>query len=134
MWQRIQTLYYGIAVLGLVILLTGDVFEGVRYVEKLPYAVLLGLGAACNAVSLFAFKKRSLQIRLTGVAIVVILGLQIWLAVDYFRLPEAVFKWTAVLPLVITWLDVMAVRGVLADELVVKSSSRLRPSKTARKK
>lgn len=126
MWQRIQTLYFAIVVGMLSALVFGNVFDQVRYLSKLPYAVLI-LGAyVCNIISLFAFRKRSLQMRLTGFSTVLLLGLQIWLAVDYFTLPDAVFRFTAVFPLICAFLDIQAMRGVYSDELIVRSSSRLR--------
>lgn len=104
--------------------------EAIRYTEYLPYAVLCGLALACALVSLFAWGRRSLQIRLGGAAAVVMLALQVWLAVGYFRLPEAyVVRWTAVFPLIALFFDILAMRGVYADELLVRSSSRLRSAK-----
>ena len=104
--------------------------EAIRYTEYLPYAVLCGLALACALVSLFAWGRRSLQIRLGGAAAVLMLALQVWLAVGYFRLPEAyVVRWTAVFPLIVLFFDILAMRGVYADELLVRSSSRLRSAK-----
>ena len=104
--------------------------EAIRYTEYLPYAVLCGLALACALVSLFAWGRRSLQIRLGGAAAVLMLALQVWLAVGYFRLPEAyVVRWTAVFPLIALFFDILAMRGVYADELLVRSSSRLRSAK-----
>ena len=104
--------------------------EAIRYTEYLPYAVLCRLALACALVSLFAWGRRSLQIRLGGAAAVLMLALQVWLAVGYFRLPEAyVVRWTAVFPLIALFFDILAMRGVYADELLVRSSSRLRSAK-----
>ena len=92
--------------------------------------MLCGLALACTLVSLFAWGRRSLQIRLGGAAAVLMLALQVWLAVGYFRLPEAyVVRWTAVFPLIALFFDILAMRGVYADELLVRSSSRLRSAK-----
>lgn len=134
MWQRIQTLYFAVAVGLLSALVFGYVFDDVKYISKLPYAVLLIGAYAGNIVSLLAFKKRSLQLRLAGVATVFLLGLQVWLAVDYFSLPDAVFRFTAVFPLVAAFLDIQAIKGVYADELIVRSSSRLRAARNAEKR
>ena len=82
-----------------------------------------------------AWARRSLQIRLGGAAAVVLLALQVWLAVDYFRLPDAyVVRWTAVFPLLALFFDILAMRGVYADELLVRSSSRLRSAKRKQNK
>lgn len=138
MWQRVQTLYFAIIVGLLAAMVFGDVAtvyeggsaEGVRYISKLPYAILIFAAAAANLICTFAWKHRSTQIRLAGAAIVILLALQIWLAVDYFTTPDGiVFRWTAVFPLVAVFFEVLAMKGVYADELLVRSSSRLRSSK-----
>lgn len=135
MWQRIQTLYFAICVALVSVLVFGPVCtdfsigESIPFLSKTPYAVLGLLALACNAVALFAFGRRAFQLRLAAAAAVVLAGLQIWLAVDYFRIPQYVFRWTAILPLVCVMLDIFAIRGIFADELLVRSSRRLRSAK-----
>ncbi len=143
MWQRIQTLYYALAV-GILIALTfgavGTIYtadaspENVRYLEKLPYAILIILSLAANLIALFSWSRRSLQIRLSGASAVLLLALQIWIGVDYFTTGEGfVFKWTCILPAFAFIFDILAMKGVLADELLVRSASRLRSSKRKKK-
>ena len=141
MWQRVQTLYFAIAAGLMAALLFSDFArvpgaeDAMRYTEYLPYALLAGLAFACALVALFAWGRRSLQIRLGGAAAVILLALQIWLAVGYFKLPqEYVVRWTAVFPLIALIFDIMALRGVYADELLVRSSSRLRSAKRKQNK
>ncbi|MBR6456979.1 MAG: DUF4293 domain-containing protein [Bacteroidales bacterium] len=141
MWQRVQTLYFAVAAGLMAALLCTDFArvpgseEAMRYAEYLPYAVLSGLALACTLVALFAWSRRSLQIRLGGAAAVVLLALQVWLAVGYFKLPqEYVVRWTAVFPLIALIFDILALRGVYADELLVRSSSRLRSAKRKQNK
>lgn len=138
MWQRVQTLWFAIATVLLAVLTFSDVAvvyedgvaEGVRYISKLPYAILIFTSLALNLVCTFGWKWRSLQIRLAGAALVLELALQVWLAVDYFSQPDAVvFKWTVLFPIVAFFFDILAMRGVYADELLVRSSSRLRSAK-----
>ena len=142
MWQRVQTLYLFLAALLLGVLFfsdaaqvigpAGDV-QPVRYTEKLPYLVLLCVSAAGVLTALFAFRHRMLQLRLAAVATVVMLGLQGWLAWDYFTADSAiVFRYNAVFPLLSAILTVLAIRGIYADELMVRSASRLRRSKHKR--
>ncbi len=139
MWQRIQTLYFALAA-GLLIALTfgnvGTIYtpdapiEDIRYISKLPYAILIILSLAANLVALFSWSRRSLQIRLAGAAATLLLALQIWLIVDYFTMGEGfVFRWTAILPAFAFVFDLLAIKGVLADELLVQSAGRLRSSK-----
>ena len=58
------------------------------------------------------------------------LALQIWLAFDYFSCPEGVrFHLTVLFPLATIVFDILAARGIWADELMVRSASRLRSAK-----
>lgn len=144
MWQRIQTLYFAIIVALLAALALGNVAtiivpgsepENVAYMAKLPYAVLIILALLANLVALFCWGHRPLQIRLAGGAGVVLLALQIWLAVDYFTTdPQMVFRWTIIFPLISLIFEILAIRGIYADELLVHSASRLRESRRSKKK
>ena len=140
MWQRVQTLYFFLAAALSAVLLFGDFArvpgseDALKYTEYLPYAILAGIAALATLIAAFGWKNRSLQIRLGGGSAVVLLALQVWLVAGYFKLPqEFVVRWTAVLPFVALVLDILAMRGVYADELLVRSSSRLRSSKRKNK-
>lgn len=139
MWQRIQTLYFAIVTGILLALVFGNVgvdysdpatIEGVRYISKLPYAILIFISLAANVVALFSWGHRPIQIRLAGGSAVLLLALQAWIGVDYFTLgKEFVFSWTAILPIFAFICEVLAIRGIYADELLVKNASRLRAAK-----
>ena len=142
MWQRIQTLYFAIIVALLAALALGNVAtiivpgsepESVAYLAKPSYAVLIIVALLANLISLFSWGHRSLQIRLAGLAAVVVAALQTWLAVDYFTMGEqVVFKWTIIFPLIALIFEILAIRGIYADELLVRSASRLRAAKRAK--
>ena len=142
MWQRVQTLYFAIVVALLAALALGNVAtiivpgsepENVAYMAKPSYAVLIIVALLANLISLFSWGHRSLQIRLAGLAAVVVAALQIWLTVDYFTMGEqVVFKWTIIFPIVALIFEVLAIRGIYADELLVRSASRLRSAKRAK--
>ena len=142
MWQRVQTLYFAIVVALLAALALGNVAtiivpgsepENVAYMAKPSYAVLIIVALLANLISLFSWCHRSLQIRLAGLAAVVVAALQIWLTVDYFTMGEqVVFKWTIIFPIVALIFEVLAIRGIYADELLVRSASRLRSAKRAK--
>ncbi|MGM9787920.1 MAG: DUF4293 domain-containing protein [Candidatus Cryptobacteroides sp.] len=140
MWQRIQTLYFALICAILLTLVFGnagyiysvDAPEpvGVRYISKLPYAIFISLSLAANVVALFSWGHRSLQIRLAGASAVLLLALQVWIAVDYFTISrEFVFRWTAILPIFAFIFELLAMKGVYADEMLVRSASRLRANK-----
>ena len=140
MWQRIQTLYLAISA-GLVLAmflsnaftLPGDAGQvAVRYlaIAKPYFTIILSILAAISLLALVTFKLRILQMRLSVLAALISLGIQIWLVVMYFGLPGgAAVSFTAIFPLVITILDFLAARGCFQDQLLVESASRLRKSR-----
>lgn len=142
MWQRIQTLYFGIITGILISLALGNVgsiyaaegiVENVSYLSKLPYAIFILLSLVANLVALFSWGHRSIQIRLASASAVLLLALQVWIAVDYFSVEqEFVFRWTCILPIVAFIFELLAIKGVFSDELLVRSASRLRSSKKKR--
>jgi len=144
MWQRIQTLYLALAT-GLVVALlfstmavaygTDGQTAQIAYVEKIPYLYLLISILLANACALVTFKHRVLQMRISTIAALLLLGLQICIAVDYFRADDGiVFKFTAVFPLIAAILDILAVKGIASDILVAESVNHLRTSRKNRKK
>ena len=143
MWQRVQTLYLAVASV-----LVGSLFfsrfatvlgpEGesvdIMYYEKLPFLLFLISLFSANVIALITFKARILQMRVSVLAALLLVGFQIWLAVDFFsHRNDRVFSFTAVFPLVAAILDVMAARNIFLDEAMVQSASRLRSSRKKRK-
>lgn len=121
MWQRVQTLYLAVALALLVVM-----FWHVTY---LWWLILLGTACFMQVVALLAYKFRLFQMRTTIIAALMLLGLQVWMAVVFFTGDKSAFNMTAVFPVVAAILDAMAARGIFSDELIVRSSSRLRSSK-----
>lgn len=143
MWQRIQTLYLALAC-GIVAALffsplavaigNGGAQETINFTDNIYFLCLMISIALANLLALILFKHRGLQMRVTVIAGLLLLGFQIWLAVRYFTAPEGiVFKFTAILPLVAAILDFLALRGILADQFLVESYGRLRSRKKNRK-
>lgn len=122
MWQRIQTLY----------LLVASGLLAAMYFQ--PYGtwftVLFSLALACQVLAIIALKSRTLQMRLSNLAGLLLLGLQIWMCVAYFSAdPRPALTITAIFPVVAAILDFLAARAILKDELLVRSASRLRAAK-----
>ena len=122
MWQRIQTLYLLVAS-GLLVAM---------YFQ--PYGtwftVLFSLALACQLLAVVALKSRTLQMRLSNLAALLLLGLQTWMCIVFFTAdPRPSLNMTAIFPIVAAILDVLASRAILKDELLVRSASRLRASK-----
>ncbi|MBQ9661226.1 MAG: DUF4293 domain-containing protein [Bacteroidales bacterium] len=130
MWQRIQTLYLLLAT-GLVASLffcnkAGDI----PYTDYWPYMILLIVTAFLQVMALTTWKHRVFQMRTASLSAIILLGLQGWLVVDFFTTHnDPVFSITAVFPVVATILDLLAARSILADEMIVRSSDRLRAAK-----
>lgn len=130
MWQRIQTLYLAISTALVVAMFFCNKAEDISYVSYWPYLVLLIISAALHLLALTTYRFRVFQVRTAVLAAIITLALQVWLAVDFFVTGnEPVFHVSAVFPLVAVILDVLAARSIWADELLVRSSSRLRSSK-----
>ncbi len=130
MWQRIQTLYLAISTALVVAMFFCNKAGDISYVSYWPYLVLLIISAALHLLALTTYRFRVFQVRTAVLAAIITLALQVWLAVDFFVTGnEPVFHVSAVFPLVAVILDVLAARSIWADELLVRSSSRLRSSK-----
>ena len=92
------------------------------------FAILLVV-AILSLVTIFLFKKRMLQIRLTIFSSVVLIGYYLALGALIFMLAEETSftpSWTVCLPLVAIILNWLAIRGIGADEALVKAYDRLR--------
>ena len=125
MWQRIQTLYLAVA-LGLM----AAMFWHLDFVW---WTVLLGVASFMQLVALLAYKFRLFQMRTAVIAAIMLIGLQAWMAVAYLSSKDvSAFNITAVFPVVAAILDFLAARAILSDEMIVRSSSRLRSSKRKR--
>lgn len=142
MWQRIQTLYIGIATA-----LTAALFfcrmatiigpEGteleIRYYEKVPYLVMLIMLLTAGVCAVFSYKSRILQARVCILTALMLLGFQLWLAVDFFRFRnDMVFSISMMFPLVSAVLNIISARSNLVDEMTlqaVKSAKKVRKRK-----
>ena len=134
MWQRVQTLYLLLATGLVAALLFSNKAGDIPYMEYWPYAILLIIIAFLQVMALTTWKHRVFQMRTASLAAIILLGLQIWLVVDFIRSHNTpIFHITAVFPVVATILDFLAARSILADELLVRSADRLRAAKRKRK-
>ena len=130
MWQRIQTLYLLISTLFIGLMLFCDKAEGVSFTEYVPYLILIIIVTLLNILALTTYKFRVFQMRTANLSAIIALALQGWLIVDYISTSELMrFSLTALFPLATAVLDFLAARSILADELMVRSASRLRSSK-----
>lgn len=130
MWQRVQTLYLALATALIASLFFCDKAEGVSFVSYWPYLVLIILITLLDILALTTWKFRVFQVRTTVLAALLTVALQAWLVVDFIVTGNVpLFHVPAIFPLVAIILDILAARGIWADELMVRSASRLRSSK-----
>ena len=151
MIQRIQTVYLLIVAIFMVLMMSFSV--GHFYTETsvsdmtnlaviapdgtmnyAPWALfaILMVVAILSLVTIFLYRKRMLQIRLTIFNTIVLIGYYLVLA--YFVVnPDKAFddysfmpSWTVCLPLVSIILNWLAIRAIGKDEMLVKAYERLR--------
>lgn len=149
MIQRIQTLYLlAVTILmivcmcnpvGSIIASTNEISEFGNLSITLPdgtkdyatwalFAILMVV-AILSFTTIFLFKKRMLQIRLTIFSSVVLIGYYLALVAYIFMLAENTTftpSWLICLPFVSIILNWLAIRGIGADEALVKAYDRLR--------
>ena len=140
-WQRIQTLYLGIATA-----LTAAMFfcifaiiagpDGseitIAYREKLSYLVFLIMLLTAQIAATASFKAFFLQARVSMIAGLMAIGFQIWIGTDILRnMNDMSFSFTALFPLLIAALDFMAAKRSLVDEMTVTA---VRSAKKAKRK
>ena len=107
-----------------------DKADGIRFTSFWPYLALMILSVLLHILALTTWKFRIFQVRTAVLAALLTLALQVWLVVDFVVTGnDPLFHVPALFPLVAVILDVLASRGIWADELMVRSSSRLRSSK-----
>ena len=134
MWQRIQTLYLLLATGLVVALLFSPKAGDITYTEYWPYAVLLIITAFLQVMATTTWKHRVFQMRTASLSAIILIGLQVWLVVDFISTHNTpVFHITAVFPVVAAILDFLAARSILADEMLVRSADRLRAAKRKKK-
>ena len=149
MIQRIQSVYLlAVTILMIICMCTpvGSIIAGTQEISEFgnlfstlpdgtkdfaPWAlfVILLVVAILSFGTIFLFKKRMLQIRLTIFSSVVLIGYYMALVAYIFMLAdEASFSpsWTICLPFVALILNWLAIRGIGADEALVKAYDRLR--------
>jgi hypothetical protein len=142
MWQRIQTLYLGIAT-ALIFSMFFCTFATIigpdgneafiRYSEKLPYLTLLIMLITAHIAATASFKTFFLQARVSVIAGLVALGFQIWIAADILaNRNDMTFSFTALFPLAAAFLDFAAAKRSMVDEMTVQAVKGVRKSRKNR--
>lgn len=123
-------MYLAISTALIVAMFFCDKAGDIGFVSYWPYLVLLIIISLLNVLALTSWKFRVFQVRTTVLAAIFTLALQAWLVVDFVVTGnDPLFHVPALFPIVAVILDVLAARGIWADELMVRSAARLRSSK-----
>ena len=148
MIQRIQTVYLLVVAILMVVMMSASVGSfytdksicemtnmlpdgNVNYTPWALFAVLVVVAVVALG-TIFLYRKRMLQIRLTIFNTIVLIGY--YLVLTYFVVnPEKAFddysfmpSWSVCLPLVSIILNWLAIRAIGKDEMLVKAYERLR--------
>lgn len=149
MIQRIQSLYLLIVTIlmivcmcspiGSIIAQTNEISEisnlcitfpdGTKDYAPWALFVILLVVAALSVLTIFLYNKRMLQIRLTIFSSVMLIGYYMALVAFIFMLAEDTSftpSWSICLPFAGIILNWLAIRGIGADEALVKAYDRLR--------
>lgn len=152
MIQRIQTLYLLVvtALMSLTLFMPiasfvvgGQTYELTAFALSCEDAlhttrwmgIMLSLATLLPFITIFLFKKRTLQVRLCAVELVlllgslVLIGLYYWLTSRIFEgleIDHRQFGWAAPMPIVSMVLTYLASRAIFKDEVLVRSLDRIR--------
>lgn len=153
MWQRIQTLYLFLSGVTATLLLlftlftvtqsdpetiyaanfTGLIVSGwtsIKYFNLVSF-VLTSLVTIISFVTIFLYKRRKLQIRLTiiglllMVAAIVAFGYMLWRQTDLMQATTQIRFWF-ILPIINLLCQYLAMRNIIKDDILVRASNRLR--------
>ena len=153
MWQRIQTLYLFLSGVTATLLLlftlftvtqsdpetiyaanfTGLIVSGwtsIKYFNLISF-VLTSLVTIISFVTIFLYKRRKLQIRLTiiglllMVAAIVAFGYMLWRQTDLMQATTQIRFWI-ILPIINLLCQYLAMRNIIKDDILVRASNRLR--------
>lgn len=156
MWQRIQTVWWILASLIMALFAVQDLLlffvsgqgatvgyvltsmgvarisDGDVVYSTWAISVLAWTSVALSLVSISIYKMRPFQLRLSILNALILVGLIVYIgyvAYSFYSQVGAVgygFKVWLALPIITIILQIMAARGVLRDETLVRMSSRLR--------
>lgn len=153
MIQRIQSVYLLVVVIFTAILFAAPIFEfsvtGEPFFYDLnlwglnargsseivlsssPLAMLVGLTGVVALVTIFLFKNRMLQVRLSIFNIICLIGYAplLWYFVNRVQVAyqaDIIFKLVAAIPLINAVITYMALKAIGKDEALIRSVDRIR--------
>ena len=129
MIQRIQSVYLLVVTILLIVCMCTPA-DGVKDYAPWAMFVILVVAALLSFTTIFMFKKRMLQIRMTIFSTILLVGYYATLITFIFMLKDDSMtfsaSWTLCLPFVAIILNWLAIRAIGKDEVLVKAYDRLR--------
>lgn len=153
MWQRIQTLYLFLSGVTATLLLLFTLFSVIPASQEVVYAAnftglvvngwtsikyfnlvtfaLTSLVTILSFATIFLYKRRKLQIRLTiiglllMVAAILAFAYMLWQQADLLQATTKMRVWL-ILPLINLLCQYMAMHNIIKDDILVRASNRLR--------
>ena len=153
MWQRIQPLYLFLSGVTATLLLLFTLFSVIPASQEVVYAanftglvvngwtsikyfnlvtfVLTSLVTILSFATIFLYKRRKLQIRLTIIGILLMVAAilafayMLWQQADLLQATTKMRVWL-ILPLINLLCQYMAMRNIIKDDILVRASNRLR--------
>ena len=138
MIQRIQSIYLLVAsvlqgLLFFVPFATSEqpspgILEDARYdiYDDLIVLIIVSVCVAISVISIFLFRNRTLQARISVLAALLSCGLLFWIGFSAYKLPGSLTLTGIVIPLLTVIPLMLARHSILTDERLVKSADRLR--------
>lgn len=110
----------------------GDILK-IMYYEKLPYLVMLIMLISGCLFSFITHRHPLLQSRVCMLTGLILVGFQIWLAVDFLAYrKEMIFSVTMLFPMVSATLEIIAARKALVDGATMQAAKYLKNRKKSR--
>lgn len=131
MIQRIQTLFLLSAFALLFSMFFSNMAssgqETVQFNQVLPLLIINIVTCFLAFISVFLYRHRMIQIRISVLNSIILVGYQAWVLWLFFARPEgSAFTISSVFPIVAAILTFTALRYIARDEAMVRSTSRLR--------
>lgn len=110
----------------------GDILK-IMYYEKLPYLVMLIMLISGCLFSFITHRHPLLQSRVCMLTGLILIGFQIWLAIDFITYRnEMIFSLTMLFPMVSAALEIIAARKALVDGVTMQAAKYLKNRKKSR--
>jgi len=144
MIQRIQTLYILIVLILHVLMVFSPIvkyfgedwvvlnaYSISDYEKTLPLTILIALVIIINLITVFLYKKRTLQIRLLVINVVLIFGVLFFIGFYTYQILQtneykAYYQVACIYPLISIIFTFLAILAIKKDEALVRSMDRIR--------